>query len=65
MQVGKPLRGPDMRITVQALIEGIDGQAPTSVTVGVIERDADRAPSSGFGLFLRETHAGTSDASNA
>jgi len=65
MRVREIAAGAHHANNVQAPIEGNNGQAPTSVTVGVIERGADVAPSSGFGLFLRETHAGTSDASNA
>lgn len=45
-----------MRITVQAQIEGSDGQGSRSVTVGVIGRGADSAPTSGLGLFLGEAH---------
>ena len=46
-----------MRITIQALIEGVQGSEPRAETIGVVERDADGAPASGLGLFLRETHA--------
>ena len=46
-----------MRITIQALIEGADGQLPRTEAIGTVERDADGAPASGLGLFLRETHA--------
>ena len=46
-----------MRITIQALIEGVKGGEPLTETIGVVERDADGAPASGLGLFLRETHA--------
>ena len=46
-----------MRITIQAIVEGADGEAPRTETIGTVERDADGAPTSGLGLFLRETHA--------
>ena len=46
-----------MRITIQALIEGVEGREPRAETIGVVDRDADGAPASGLGLFLRETHA--------
>ena len=46
-----------MRITIQALIDGVEGSEPRAETIGVVERDADGAPASGLGLFLRETHA--------
>jgi hypothetical protein len=46
-----------MRITIQALIEGVEESEPHAETIGVVERDADGAPASGLGLFLRETHA--------
>ena len=46
-----------MRITIQALIESVKGGEPLTETIGVVERDADGAPASGPGLFLRETHA--------
>lgn len=46
-----------MRITVQAQIEGPDGQQSRSVVVGVIDGGADSAPASGLGLFLGESHA--------
>ena len=45
-----------MRITIQALIEGVQGSEPRAETIGVVERDADGAPASGLGLFLREPH---------
>lgn len=45
-----------MRITVTAQVEGADGKAARSVTVAVIERCANFAPSSGLGLFLGESH---------
>ena len=46
-----------MRITLQALVEGVEGEAPRTETIGVVERASDFAPASGLGLFLRETHA--------
>ena len=46
-----------MRITIQALVEGTDGEAPRTETIGTVERAADGAPACGLGLFLRETHA--------
>ena len=46
-----------MHITIQALIKGADGEAPRTKAIGTVERDADGAPASGLGLFLRETHA--------
>ena len=46
-----------MRITIQALIEGVDGSDPRAETIGVVERDSDGAPAWGLGLFMRETHA--------
>ena len=46
-----------MRVSVQACIEG-EGERPSrSITVGVIERDDEFAPSSGLGLFMSETQA--------
>ena len=46
-----------MRISVQACIEG-EGERPSRIiTVGVIERDDEFAPSSGLGLFMSETKA--------
>lgn len=46
-----------MRITIQALIDGVERKEPRVETIGVVERDTDGAPASGLGLFLRETHA--------
>ena len=46
-----------MRITIWALVEGIDGEAPRAEMIGVVKRDADDAPASGLGLYLRETRA--------
>ena len=46
-----------MRITIQALVEGAEGEEPCAETIGVVEREADGALTSGLGLFLRETHA--------
>lgn len=46
-----------MRITTQAYIESEQGGATRVVTVGVVERDLDFAPSSGLGLFVREAHS--------
>ena len=45
-----------MRIMIQALIEGVGGEEPRTETIGIVERNADGAPGSGLGLFLRETH---------
>jgi hypothetical protein len=44
-----------MRIVVEVRIEDAGRAGPERVTIGVIERDADSAPSSGLGLFLQET----------
>ena len=44
-----------MRITIQALVEGSEGEAPRTETIGVVERDGDFAPACGLGLFLRES----------
>lgn len=46
-----------MRITIHARIEGEDGQVQSTVEIGVIQRDAQAAPSSGLGLFLRDAHS--------
>ena len=43
-----------MRITIQALIEGVERREPRAETISVVDRDADGAPASGLGLFLRE-----------
>ncbi len=45
-----------MRITIQALIEGADGQPPCTETIGKVELDTDSAPTSGQGLLLRKPH---------
>ena len=44
-----------MRITIQALIEGVAGGEQRAETIGVVERDADCVPASGIGLFTSET----------
>ena len=46
-----------MRITIQAVVDGVKGQAPCTETLVTIERDDNWVPASGLGLFLRETHA--------
>ena len=46
-----------MQITIQALLEGVDGRPPRTEMIGTLERDTDGAPASGLGLLLRETHA--------
>ena len=46
-----------MRITIQAMVEGADGEASRAETISTVERTADGVPASGLGLFLRETHA--------
>lgn len=46
-----------MRIAIHARIEGEDGQVQSSVEIGAVERDSQDAPSSGLGLFLRDTHS--------
>ena len=46
-----------MRITIQAMIEGADGEASRAETISMVERTADGVPASGLGLSLRETHA--------
>jgi len=45
-----------MRITIQALVDREDGKPPTPVVLGVVERKSGGVPSSGLGLFIRETH---------
>ena len=44
-----------MRIVVEVRIEDANQPNPAPVKIGVIERSDDGAPSSGLGLFLRET----------
>jgi hypothetical protein len=39
-----------MRITGQALVEGVEGTEPRAETIGVVDRDADGAPACGLGL---------------
>ena len=46
-----------MRITIQAIVEGADGEAPRTETIGTVERNADGALASKLGLFVGETHA--------
>ena len=46
-----------MRITIQAMVEGADGEASRAETISTVKRTADSVPASGLGLFLRETHA--------
>ena len=46
-----------MRVSVQACIEGEGERSSRIITVGVIERDDEFAPSSGLGLFMSETKA--------
>ena len=43
-----------MRFIVEVRIEGADLNAPSPVTVGVIERSADTSPVAGLGLLLHE-----------
>lgn len=45
-----------MRITIQAVVDREDGRRPVVVDLGAIERVSDQHPSSGLGLFVRETH---------
>jgi hypothetical protein len=45
-----------MRITIQALVDREDGEPPTTVALGAVERNSGSAPSAGLGLFIRETH---------
>jgi len=45
-----------MRITIQALVDREDGEPSTMVSLGVVERTSGSVPSSGLGLFIRETH---------
>lgn len=44
-----------MRISIQACIEGAGKQPTKVIKVAVIERNADVAPASGLGLFIRES----------
>ena len=46
-----------MRVSVQACIEGEGERSSRIITVGVIERDDEFAPSSGLGLLMSETKA--------
>ena len=46
-----------MRFSVQACIEGEGERSSRIVTVGVIERDDEFAPSSGLGRFMNEAKA--------
>ncbi len=45
-----------MRITVQVLIQTGADQTLRTETLGVIERDAERAPASGLGLSVGDNH---------
>lgn len=45
-----------MRITIQAVVDREDGRRPVIVELGAVERATDQHPSSGLGLFIRETH---------
>lgn len=45
-----------MRITIQAVVDREDGRRPVVVELGAVERAPDQHPSSGLGLFIRETH---------
>jgi len=45
-----------MRITIQALVDREDGEPSTMVSLGVVDRTSGSVPSSGLGLFIRETH---------
>ena len=47
---------PLMRVTIQALVDREDDEPPTTVELGAVERNSSSAPSSGLGLFIRETH---------
>jgi len=45
-----------MQITIQAVVDREDGRRPVAVELGTLERESDYTPSSGLGLFVRESH---------
>ncbi|MEJ8825974.1 hypothetical protein WKW80_28775 [Variovorax humicola] len=45
-----------MRITIQAVVDRQDGLPPETLELGAVQREQDCDPSSGLGLFIRETH---------
>ena len=45
-----------MRITIQAVVDREDGLPPETFALGAVQREHDCHPSSGLGLFVRETH---------
>ena len=45
-----------MRITIQEVVDRQDGLAPETFALGAVRREPDCDPSSGLGLFIRETH---------